>query len=134
VAEDFEIDFGDITLLEANGLYKEVQKIMSDDFAKEWMLESEVSITSSFGESSFLLHLYYDGSIYIMSFNSSPGNDAYYNPDIRFLSFWAQESGWKVPQPFPDLVRESTDFWKHFWETRIVDSEYLDDKVGKKTY
>jgi len=134
MSDDFEIDFSDITLLEANGFYDRVQEIMADDIAKEWMLESEVTVASSFGESSFLLHLYHDGSVYIMSFTSSPGNDAYYNPDIRFISSWAQQSGWKVPQPFSDLVKDNMDFWKHFWETRIVDSDYLDKKVGKNIY
>jgi len=134
MAEEFEIDFGDITMLEANGSYEGVREIMAGDIAEEWMLESTVTINSDFGESSFILHLYYDGRIYITSFVSSPGNDAYYNPDIRFLSFWAQESGWKVPQPLPDIIRENMDFWRHFWETRILDSDYLDKKLGKKTY
>jgi len=134
MSENFEIDFNDITMLEANGSYDEVKNIMAGDVAQEWMLESDATIISNFGDSSFLLHLYYDGRIYIMSFKSSPGNEAYYNPDLRFLSFWAQESGWKVPQPFPDLVKEDISFWKHFWETKILDSDYLDEKIGKKTY
>ena len=131
---DFEIDFTDITVLEADGLYEDVKQIMADDVAKEWMLETNAIINSEFGVSEFLLHLYFDGRIYIMSFVSSTDNDAYYNPDVRFLSFWAQESGWKVPQPFPELVRDNMDFWRHFWETSIVDSDFLDIKIGKKTY
>lgn len=131
---EFEMDFTDITILEANGIYERVKEIMAGDVAKEWMLETYAFITSEFGESEFLLHLYYDGRIYIMSFVSSAGNDAYYNPDVRFLSFWAQESGWKIPQPFPELVKDNMDFWKHFWETGIIDSEFLDQRVGKKLY
>jgi len=132
---DFEINFTDITLLESDGKYSKTKEIMDEEISKEWMLKTEAIIISEFGEASFILHFYYDGRVYIMEF-ASQGNtdDVYYNPDIRFLSFWAQESGWKVPQPFPDLVKENMDLWRYFWDTGIVDSDYLDKKVGKKEY
>ena len=132
---DFEINFTDITVLEADGKYSKAKEIMSKEISEEWMLETEATIISEFGEAFFILHLYYDGRVYIMNFSSkNNADDVYYNPDIRFLSFWAQESGWKVPQPFPDLIKENMDFWRYFWDTGIVDSDYLDKKIGKKEY
>lgn len=131
---EFIIDFTDETLVEGKGKYEEIKKIMLKENvpAAKWMLESKVFISSEFGEAEILLHLYYNGDIYIMNFIPSVGNDGFNNPDIRYLSFWAQECGWKAPQPFFDLVRMNFDFWKHFWGAGIVDSDFLDKKLGKR--
>jgi hypothetical protein len=99
---------------------------------KEWMLESRIYISSEFGDAEAILHLYCNKDVYIIDFAPSAGNDGINNPDIRYLSFWAQESGWNIPQPFPDLVRLNFDFWKHFWGAGIVNSNFLDKKLGER--
>ena len=45
---------------------------------------------------------------------------------------WAQESGWKIPQPHYDLVKSDKEFWKHFYDTLIIDSDYLDKLYGER--
>jgi hypothetical protein len=43
---------------------------------------------------------------------------------------WCQENGWKVPQPHPNLVKTDKVFWKHFYDTLIIDSDYMDEIYG----
>jgi len=131
---EFTIDFVDETLLEAEGFYEKVKNIMLKEVVSvnDWMLESKVYISSEFGDAEAVIHLYHNGDIYIIDFTPSAGNTDYTNPDIRYLSFWAQEAGWNVPQPFSDLVRLNFDFWKHFWSAGIVNSDFLEKKLGKR--
>jgi len=58
--------------------------------------------------------------------------DLYYNPDIQVISTWAQENGWKIPSPSESLIRSDKAFWKHFWDTLIIDSEFFDRVHGKR--
>jgi len=127
---EFEIEFTDITLAEADGYFKEVQEIMKRDSpCKVWHLRSNATITSESGIGIIEIQCNNEKDIYILNYNSSIG-DLFYNPDIQALSMWAQESGWNIPQPHPDLVKSNISFWKHFWETFIIDSDYMDEKYG----
>jgi hypothetical protein len=131
---DFQIEFSDPTILETEGIYSNVKDLMDKElFGKHsWMLESHVVISSQFGVAEMILHFCNNGDIYITEFVPSIKGDVFYNPDIRCISMWAQENGWHVPKPHPDLVRMDLGFWKHFWETGLVDSELLDKKFGKR--
>ena len=132
---EFELEFTDPTVIENDGKYENINNIILEEepMAIQWMVETNVYVTSEFGEAVFKLHLYYNKDVYIMDFMPSTDKDALYNPDIRYLTFWAQESGWNAPQPFPDLVRENTAFWKHFWETGLINSDFLVQKFGPRT-
>jgi len=131
---DFEIDFKDITLLESEGRFEEVNKIMKKETfgGDSWMIASEVIVSSSFGSSVFTLHLYHNKDVYIMDFQSTSGQEAFYNTDIPCISSWAQEYGWNLPKPCNDLVRTQEDLWKFFWETGIVNSELLVQRFGER--
>ena len=127
---EFEIEFTDITLAEADGYFKEVQEIMKQDsVCKVWHLRSHATITSEAGIGAIEIQCNNKKDIYILSYIPSIG-DLYYNPDIQALSMWAQESGWNVPQPHSDLVKSNISFWRHFWETLIINSDYMDLKYG----
>ena len=134
---EYEINFTDLTLLEAEGNYNKVKEIMKDEIfaGNSWMLSSDVSLTSFIGgkpfESSFVLQFYSNGDVYVSSYQSSSG-DVYYNPDITGLAHFIKENNWKSLRPSKDLVRDNTDFWKHFWDTYIIDSDYLDIRFGKR--
>lgn len=130
---DFEINFEDITLLEAEGYYNKVNELMNEEEfgGDSWMIRSSVTISSELGSSSFVVHFYYNRDVYIVDFESAT-RDALYNPDISCLSAWAQEYGWKIPQPHKDLVRNHEEFWKYFWETGIVNSDFLEKRLGKR--
>jgi len=43
---------------------------------------------------------------------------------------WAQEAGWEIPSPHPDLIKSKYSFWHHFWDSGIVESKYLDELCG----
>jgi len=130
---EIEIDFSDITLSEVDGVFEEVKKKMEEGFPhqQDWMIRTDFSISSKFGMGQMLLHLYGNGNIYIMSYIPSIG-DVFYNPDITSISEWADQNGWKKPQPHRDLIRENKEFWKHFYDTYLLDSDYLDEVYGKR--
>jgi len=96
------------------------------------MIATKCEIKSLHGIAIMELHFYHNGDVFIDSFQPSTSIDAYYNPDIRYLSAWLQEKGWHVPEPLPDLIRINVDFWKHFWESSLINSGYLNNLYGKR--
>ena len=132
---EFELNFTDQTMCQLDGVFSEVLEIMSSEFPSktDWMLSSEMSIDGIYGLSIFVLHFFHDGKIIIIDYQPSIG-DLFYNPDIQVISVWAQENGWKVPEPHIDLVKSNIEFWKHFLNTLLVDSDYLDDIFGKRDH
>ena len=132
---DSKIDFTDITLNEAEGKYKNVEKIIKKDspFLKTWVIRSSVSITSQMGICLIEIQCHEDGSLYIIDYIPSSVGDVYYNPDIQILSEWAQKSGWKVPEPSESLIKYNKHFWKHFWDTLLIDSVYFDRVYGVRS-
>jgi hypothetical protein len=127
-----DIDFTDLTINEAAGEFKEVKKIMSrETHVDKWAIRSEATILSPSGMGLMVLQFHEDGSIYIVEYYPSM-DDLFYNPDIRAISVWAQEHGWKIPQPHFDLVKLNKEFWKHFYDTLLIDSDYLDKMYGKR--
>lgn len=136
---DFEIQFSDLTLLEANGNYEDVCAIMKvphssgiikDIVVDKWMIESLVTLQNPFGFSQLSCHFYWDGRIIIADY--TPTIQDIHNPDIRCLTYWANLFGWKRPEPLPTMVDTWMDFWHMQWDTFIVDSEYLETIYGKR--
>ena len=130
---DVILNFTDITMSETDGVFEEVKKIMISEFPhnNKWVIKTNLTIDSKMGIGEMKLDLYGDGKIYILEFNPSI-KDVYYNPDITALSQWAQENGWRIPQPHEDLIKKNKEFWKHFYDTLIIDSDYLDELCGKR--
>jgi hypothetical protein len=138
---DFEINFTDLTLLEANGEYEQTkiimekpQKLIGNIYAqipsKQWVVKSKVTIQHALGFSAMICDFYDSGRIIITDF--MPSIKDVHTPDLRCLSYWAQKSGWQVPEPKPSLAEEWMDFWRRQWETYIVNSSYLDHKWGER--
>lgn len=128
---EFYIDFTDITLNEADGVFEEVYKTMQEEppGGEKWVIRSSLTITGQSGMGSMDIQCHGDGSIYILDYSPSIG-DLFYNPDIQAISMWAQANGWKIPQPHYDLVKDNKEFWKHFYDTLLIDSDYLDGLYG----
>ena len=128
-----QIDFTDVTMAAADGDFKEVCEIMMEEppFNDSWMIRTTATITSEFGIGMIVLHFYGTGKILIDEYNPSV-NDVYYNPDIRALCAWANDAGWKVPQPGVDIVKKDKEFWRYFWDTLLIDSDYFDKVYGKR--
>jgi len=127
------IDFTDITLAQTDGKFKDVKKIMIQypPYNEKWVIRSNITISSESGVSNMEIQCHGDGSIYILNYVPSI-KDVYYNYDIIAISEWAQQNGWRVPQPLYSLVQSDEEFWKHFYDTMIVDSDYLDGMYGKR--
>jgi hypothetical protein len=135
---DFEIQFTDLTLLQANGSYKKVCRIMNvhtystgaSSKRNEWMVSSRVTIRSPFGFAMLECHFYWNGKVYIADYR--PSSKDIHNTDIRCLTCWCNESGWKTPEPLPSIADSWLPFWRKEWDTYIVDSEYLEKKYGAR--
>lgn len=134
---EFEIQFTDITLLEADGHYSEVCDLMNrsspNSFIKqpsfnEWTISSKCIITSEFGPAQLSLDFYHDGLVVIGDY--LPSIKDLHNPDIRCLAFWSHSYGWKRPEPTQAVIDQWFDFWKRQWETSIVSSRIFDSKFG----
>lgn len=125
------INFTDITLNETDGVFEETKKVMLKEppFSDKWVLRSIVTIITDSGDGVMEIQCHGDGNIYILDYDPSIG-DLYYNPDIQAISVWAQENGWKIPQPNPELVKMNKEFWKYFYDTLIIDSDYFDKLYG----
>jgi len=128
---EFIINFTDITLNETDGVFEDTKKIMMEEIPKSdnWVLRSLITIASNSGEGSMEVQCQADGNIYILEYDSSIG-DLFYNPDIQAISMWAQANGWKIPQPHPELIKTNKEFWKYFYDTLVIDSDYFDKLYG----
>ncbi len=132
---EFIIDFTDITLNETDGDFKATKEIMLKEppFNDKWVLRSNVSISSDGGEGMMEIQCHGDGSFYILQYEGTIG-EVFYNSDIQAVSMWAQANGWDIPQPHPDLVKEKKEFWKYFYDTLVIDSDYLDKLYGVRPH
>jgi len=126
-----EITFTDITLNETDGVFEEVKEIMLKEppFNDNWVIRSNVSVGSPVGQGEMEIQCHGDGGLYILDYKPSIG-DVFYNPDIQVFSTWAQQNGWKVPQPSADLAKSNKPFWKHFYDTLLIDCDYFDKLYG----
>lgn len=129
--DDYVISFSDLTVIEAEGCYYKMDELFKQDYygSEFWMVETEATIRHDSGAANFKLHLYGDRKMVIKALALST-SEVHYCPDIPLLSSWAQEEGWEMPEPDPDLVRESEDFWKFFYDTSMVYSRVLEKKYG----
>jgi len=132
--QEVTIDFSDTTMAETDGIFKDVQKKMCSEFPyrDDWMVRSSATIVSKFGCAEMLLHFYGNKKLYIVEYSPSSSGDVYYNPDISAVSTWAQANGWNIPEPSKELILSAKAFWKYFYDTLLVDSEYFDSLYGKR--
>ncbi|KKL64435.1 hypothetical protein LCGC14_2165080 [marine sediment metagenome] len=130
---EIELNFTDITMAETDGVFKEVESIMLSEYphSKKWVIRTEATIESKFGMGIMILNCFHDRNIYILEYEPSIG-DVFYNPDVQSLTRWSQENGWNIPQPQESLIKSNREFWKHFYDTLIIDSDYFDKTYGKR--
>lgn len=139
---EYEVRATDVTINEANGNYDHTKQIMENDpnmgrsiprgyNSSSWVIRSEIGVLNVFGYNEMTCQFQADGRVFILSYIPTV-RDVYYNVDIRCLGHWCQENGWKRPEPTPMVINERLDFWKHQWQTHVIDSEYMDKKFGKR--
>ena len=127
--------YSDITLNESDGEYIKVKELFEKEVIKstEWMIETRFSIEYSFGLADFNLHFYSDKSIVIIEYIPSTGmSNSLFSQDLSYLYQWANEKGWSVPSVTDDLVKQNLVFWKHYWDTHLIDSNYFYKKYGDR--
>ena len=128
----FEPDFrwDDVTIVESDGEYETACDIMKNE-PKPWCLRSNLTLIHPFGMAMMTVEFFDDGRVVIV--NCVPSSkDAASNFDIRSLTAWCAEKGWKKPQPNSHLIYSMIDFWKHMWQVNTVDSPYLEERYGKR--
>ena len=116
---DFELNFTDVTISETDGIFSDVLYAMTHQYdnltgillssPEDWTIRTTLTVESDLGIAKY---------------------DVYYNPDVSALSEWCQRKGWNIPEPSVALVKSNIEFWKHYWETTLVDSGYLDEVFG----
>jgi len=127
-----EIEFDDITVIEAEGLFEVIYEIMSNDgvILGPWVVKTNANIMTPYGVSWITLDLYSNRDIFIVDYSPSV-KDVYYNPDLQVLAEWATKSGWHMPKVTQDLAETSINFWQHFRLSGLVESEYLEKRYGR---
>jgi len=130
---EVDLDFTDITMVETEGVFEEANKKMFSELTlnDKWVIKTNLIISSKFGTGEMVLDFYYDKKVFVIGYVPSM-KDVFYNSDIQALSKWCQENGWKIPQPHPDLIKVDREFWKHFYDTLIIDCDYFDKLYGKR--
>lgn len=130
--DDFSIAFSDLTVIEGKGNYNKIKKLFDREiFGNDyWMIETVVTILHESGAANMILHLFSDRKVTIESLSLST-SEVHYCPDIPILASWTQQEGWNLPEPSADLIRDSEDFWKFFYDTSMIYSPILENKYGK---
>lgn len=130
---EYEVSFTDRTICESGGIFDEVLFLMKSEevYNDKWCLRSGATISSPLGMSDISLMFDNEKKIYILDYHPAIG-DVFYNPDIQILTAWAHEHGWMTPEPIQSVVEDDLEFWKHFWLTHLVDSDYLSNVYGKR--
>ena len=136
---DFELNFTDVTISETDGIFSDVLYAMTHQYdnltgillssPEDWTIRTTLTVESDLGIAKFDLAMLHNGRVIINDYLTSVG-DVYYNPDVSALSEWCQRKGWNIPEPSVALVKSNIEFWKHYWETTLVDSGYLDEVFG----
>jgi hypothetical protein len=127
---EFEMYFSDNTLLETDGEFEQVKELMEEELGPhQWVIKTDVTIISPFGEGKMLLDLYYDKRVYIVIYGSPTTG---YNPDINCLREWSLSRGWLAPEPIESVIRKDIPFWKQLWKTALIESSFFEKQYGKR--
>lgn len=130
---DFKLEFSDITIIETQGFFDDVKKLMDKDLGEDskWMLSSDVILYHDYGIASFVLHFWNDKKIYIAEYSPSV-KDFFSNKDFECLSYWAQQNNWLIPFVAYELAKSNITYWKYFWSVSLVECEYLQELFGNR--
>lgn len=134
-----DVNFTDITLVEARGNYKNVKLIFDKEpfGGDNWMLESNVSVLwqtepeAPFPMAGFFeakIHAYENGDMVLVSCILPSGMSR----DIEVFSAWAQANHWNRPRLSDDIAKNKSLFWKTYWDTFLLDCNLFDKKFGKR--
>jgi len=121
------IELTDITIREANGDFKEVNRLMAEDsFGQDWMLRTDAYITNEFIASRFTLHMWNNGNVVIWD-TDRPVRMDISDEDLRELVNWCKVNGWKELQVDDRLLgdRVALEYWNRSFIAGLVHSDTL---------
>jgi hypothetical protein len=122
------ISFSDRTIKEAFGNYKLVKQIVESEGPSTWMLETMVVVANNFVVSENLVHLWHDGKVVLIK-TTHPMVADVPDDDLRELSQWCEDNGWKKLTVDKDLLEDPQQFgfWQRAYYAGIITSEYLSE-------
>lgn len=125
------IECKDATLLEADGYFEVVDKLMRDDnnLIKTWMIASIVYVNNKQCSVIFDLHFWHNKDIWICNTDRSFMPDAS-DEDVRELSEWCNERGWNIPYVNKSLLTDKRLYssWHKLFLAQLVRSDYIEEK------
>lgn len=131
------IEFSDLTLRDrqAKGNYDATVQLMKLDGAgRTWMLRTEAIITLPSVAFRFLLHFWSDGNVTIIETDHPPIIDVP-DDDIRYLSEWCIQNGWKQLAVQDGLLNDPRgfDFWMRLYRAGIITNSLLRTHEAEET-
>lgn len=120
------IRFSDLTINQAQGSFKKVCELMTEDIgpSNKWMIRSDATIITDVITSNFRLHLWGDGRVYIKE-TTHPFVNSVPDDDLRELREWCEVNGWGCPKVDGRLVADARafDFWLNKYRAALIDSD-----------
>ena len=122
------IELTDLTLIEADGDYKEVCKLMPPG---EWMIISDVVVSSQLAVTIFIVHCWSNGDVFLHDLNR-PVKIEVPDDDIRSLADWCRINGWKELKVDDRLIVDKGGFnyWQRAFRAGLVGSDELLKAAG----
>ena len=130
------IELSDFTLREANGDYHEVHRLMDKETTQDWMLRSEVFVSTQFIASKYILHFWKNGNVVIHG-TDHPVRMDITDEDLRELSNWCKGNGWHELQIDDRMLDErvALEYWHRAFIAGLVTNASLqkreDDEMGR---
>ncbi len=125
------IRFSDLTIIEADGDFKEVCKLMA---APRWMIETSATIECVDGNvSSFMLHMWHDGLVSVFETNR-PFDNVYPDTDFIELKEWMSKNGWSRLTVDGRLLVNPRHykFWKFKYDIGVIESDTIDQREAEE--
>ncbi|GAH14925.1 unnamed protein product [marine sediment metagenome] len=122
------IYFSDPTVVEGQGNYHLIRKIMSEEGPSKWMLRTAATVITEAVTSNFILHLWHDGRAVIIDVDHIMLSEIP-DDDFRRLNEWCQNGDWKLIVDKTLLEdRQNFEFWMRLYRASIIYSDVLQKK------
>ena len=121
------IEFTDLTIIEYDGDFEKIALIMKQEGCKEWMLRSKCVILTPQIVSSYTLHFWQNGDVYIYD-TTRPPDQELPTDDLVFLKEWVLEKKWKTLIAHHNFLDDPRwwDFWKHCFRMGLIYNKIAD--------
>src|SRR3990167_8397244 len=115
---------------EANGVYANVVELMKKDGAPEtWMLRTAIFLDIGIMPGTLIINCWSDGRI-IKDEVMRPLSTDIPSDDILALKDWAEERGWKQPQPSKTQLDSPRgfEFWQRQYQAGLISCTEIEER------